>query len=78
MRARPARCARVRGGAQVPERLAAPSLLASPAAPLGYCEALCLAHPALEVLKQLPLLVCVIVPVVQRHEAGAEALELVV
>jgi hypothetical protein len=30
------------------------------------------------VLKQLPLLVCVIVSVVQRHEAGAEALELVV
>ena len=35
-----------------------------PPAPLGYCEALSLAHPALEVLKQLPLLVCVIVPVV--------------
>jgi hypothetical protein len=63
----------------VPDRLAAPSLLSLlRRAPLGYGEVLCLANPPLEVLKQLSLLVCVIAAVVQRHEAGAEALELVV
>src|SRR3712207_5820133 len=72
-----ARCIFLFGHASAdgPNRLAAPCLLsfAAPTA-LGNFEPLSLAHPALEVLEQLPF-VCVVAPVVEGNEPSAEALE---